>query len=237
LTLRRYPDFLRLCFLWLAVPAFAATGPGHAEVRKAADDVAKSLGVQSQLPNDSGAADAPTNQPRSRTWGFGGDGIYIPGGEVIFGLIQWAIIVVAVIAILAVLAIVLREPLEDRLRLATGPPLPLAEEPRAPADPRELIAHADRLAAAGQFAEAMHCVLLAAMILLGGPAPDKSVDSRTSWELLRSAAIPQAQLQALRDLVIRVERAWFGQRPADPDDYRHVRGIFDAFHSPSAENA
>jgi hypothetical protein len=237
LTLRRYPDFLLLGIIWLAVPAFAAAGPNPAEVRKAAGDVARSLEVQSRLPNDSGTTDAPTDRRGLKAYGLGGDGIYIPGGEVIFSLIQWAIIVVAVIAILAVLAIILREPLEDRLRLATGPPLPLAEEPRAPADARELIARADSLAAAGQFAEAMHCVLLAAMILLGGPAPDKSVDSRTSWELLRSAAIPQTQIYALRDLVTRVERAWFGQRSAGPDDYRHVRGIFDAFHSPAAEKA
>jgi hypothetical protein len=75
------------------------------------------------------------------------------------------------------------------------------------------------------------------MIVLGGPAADKTIESRTSWELLRHATLPAPQLQALRDLVIRVERAWFGQRPAGPDEYRHVRGIFDAFHSTSAETA
>jgi hypothetical protein len=222
----------------LALPAFAAENISPAEIQKAAGDTMKRLGVQSSLPNDSGTADAATTRRgRFRGWEFGGDGLYLPGGEALFSLIQWAIIAVAVITILAVLVIAFREPLEDRLRPNLGPPLELAEEPRRPGDPHELLARADQLAAAGQYAEAMHCVLLAAMILLGGPAPDKSVDSRTSWELLRSAAIPQSQLQPLRDLVIRVERAWFGLRPAGPEDYRHVRSIFDSFHSPSAEIA
>jgi hypothetical protein len=236
LTLRRYPGFLLLGILWLAVPAFGAAGPKPDEIRKAAVAVTKSLEVQSRLPNDSGVAAQPTDRPRSGGWDFAGDGIYLPGREAIFSLVEWATIVVAVIAILTVLAILVR-PLQDRLRPITGPPLSLAEETRPPADPRELLARADQFAAAGRYAEAMHCVLLAAMILLGGPSADKSADSRTSWELLRSSTIPQAQVQVLRDLVVRVERAWFGQRPAGSEDYRHVRGLFDAYHSPSAETA
>jgi hypothetical protein len=134
---------------------------------------------------------------------------------------------VVIIAVLAILAILVREPFQSRFQAAASPPLPLADEP-TPVDPRELLSRADRLASEGAFAEAMHCVLLAAMILLGGP------DSRTSWELLRSATVPAPQLGALRDLVIRVERAWFGRQPAGPDDYRHVRRIFDTFHSMAA---
>jgi hypothetical protein len=226
-----------LLLAFLAMPAFGAE-PDAAEIRKSAGQVTKSLEVQSQLPNDSGTADAATDRRlRSSPWAMGGDGIYIPGGEVIFGLMQWALIVAAVIAILAVLAILVREPLQSRFHPALSPALPLAGDPAPPADPRQLLARADQLAAQGLFAEAMHCVLLAAMILLGGPAPDKSADSRTSWELLRTATVPPTQLHALRDLVIRVERAWFGQRPAGPEDYRHVRGIFDAFQSPSAGTA
>jgi hypothetical protein len=234
LTRRRYLWFALFAILLTAIPAVAA---GDDEIRKAAADVSKSLEVQSKLPNDSGATEFPTERRSRQSLGFGGEGIYLPGGEVIFGLVQWAVIVVAVIAILAVLAILIREPLESRFHPTIGPPVPLEGAPPPPADPRELLARADQLAAQGLFAEAMHCVLLAAMILLGGPAADKTTDSRTSWELLRAATIPPTQMQALRDLVIRVERAWFGQRPAGAEDYRHVRSIFDAFRAPSAETA
>ena len=201
-----------------------------ARVRAAAQELAKNADVQWRLPTDSGTA-APT--PREGdNWGAGRQGIYIPGAQAIFGLLQWAMIVVAVIALLAVLAILIREPLQARFLPVTGPPLPLEGEPPPPPDPRELLTRADRLAEAGQFAEAMHCVLLAAMIIVGGTA-----DSQTSWELLRAAKLAPPQRSALRDLVIRVERAWFGQRPAGIDDYRHVRGVFDAFQQPSAETA
>ena len=116
----------------------------------AAEELAKNAAVQSKLPNDSGTA-APT--PREDGSPFGGGGIYIPGGEAIVGLLQWALIVVAAITLLAVAAILIREPLQSRFVPATGPPLPLEGDPPPPADPRELLARADRLAASGQFAE------------------------------------------------------------------------------------
>ena len=49
MTLRRYPGFLLLGILWLAVPAFGAAGPKPDEIRKAAVAVTKSLEVQSRL--------------------------------------------------------------------------------------------------------------------------------------------------------------------------------------------
>src|SRR5215471_11996741 len=64
-----------------------------------------------------------------------------------------------------------------------------------------------------------------------GLAPDEPppADPLTSWELLRGAPLARPQFQALRDLVLRVERAWFGQRPAVLEDYREVRANFDQF--------
>jgi len=218
-------------FLLVSTSVLAAE-PDAEEIRNAAKEVAKNLGVQSKLPNDSGLTDAETRRARPRRGGFGGDGIYLPGADIVVGLMQWALVVVAAITILAVLAILIREPLQARFKPSVSPPVPLEGDPAPPPDPRELLARADRLAAQGQFAEAMHCVLLAAMIVIGGDA-----DSQTSWELLRHCKLPAGQLNTLRDLVIRVERAWFGQRPAGADDYRYVRGIFDAFQRPAAETA
>jgi hypothetical protein len=74
----------------------------------------------------------------------------------------------------------------------------------------------------------MHSVLLAATTALGRGKPGHS-DSLTSWELVRDAALPPPQLDALRDVVIQAERAWFGQRSAGPDNYRHVRSRYDVF--------
>jgi len=220
-----------LLVIFQSSPAIAAT-PDADQIRTAAREVTRNLQVQSRLPNDSGVAESPLDRrPINFPFGLRGEGIYLPGGEAIVGLLQWVLIMVLVIGILAVMAILIREPLQSRFQPTLSPPLPLSSDPVPPADPRELLARADRLASEGLFAEAMHCVLLAAMIGLGGP------DSRTSWELLRSATLPEPQLVALRGLVVRVERAWFGQQPAGPDDYRQVRGIFDALHSPAAVSA
>jgi len=190
---------------------------------------------QSRLPNSSGT-EAPEIRNRDDGFGVGGDGISIPAPAAVFTLLQWVLIAVAAVAILALLAIVLREQLDRQLpRGVSGAGL----EPDAamePTDPRALLARADELAAAGRYAEAMHCVLLAAMASIGGQ-PQKSADSLTSWELLRASALAAPQLQLLRDLVMRVERAWFGRLPVEVNDYRYVRGRFDEFASIARETA
>ncbi len=225
--------YVAAVFLLVSTCLFAAA-PDAEQIRNTAKEVVKNLEVQSTLPTDSGDSDAATVRQRPSSLGIGGGGVYLPGGDAIFGLLQWVLIMVLVIGLLALGAILIREPMEARFKPTISPPLPLEGAPPPPPNPRELLERADRLAGEGRYAEAMHCILLAAMILIGG---DGDANSRTSWELLRASQLPASQLARLRDLVIRVERAWFGQRPADEDDYHHVRGIFDAFQRPAPETA
>lgn len=200
-----------------------------AEIRSALSTVTRDLQVQSRLPADSASTEAPPDRS-SDAWSLGSDKTFsIPGSAAVFGMLSWVIITIAAIGVLAAIASVFREPLEARLRPAVSGRVPLPDEPPPPADPRDLLAHADQLAAAGQYAEAMHSVLLAATTVLGRGKPRHSADSLTSWELLREAALPPPQLDALRDLVIQAERAWFGQRPAGPENYRNVRSRYDVF--------
>ena len=222
---------LRILLAGVALAWCIAAAQSHdpSEIRQAAGAVTKDLGVQSRLPNSSGT-EAPEIRSRNDGNDVGGDGISIPAPAAVFTLLQWVLIAVAAVAILALLAIVLRERLEPQSpRGVSGASLE-PDAPIPPTDPRALLARADQLAAAGRYAEAMHCVLLAAMASIGGQA-QKSADSLTSWELLRAAALGPAQLQILRDLVTHTERAWFGRRPAEVDDYRLVRGRFDEFAS------
>ena len=217
----------------LALGAAAAESHDPAEVRQAAASVTKNLGVQSRLPNSSGTEEsAPASQ---HDLGLGGHAISIPAPAAVFTLLQWVLIAIAVVALLALLAIVLREQLDPRSRRSVSGALPETDTPLAATDPRALLARADELAAAGRFAEAMHCVLLAAMATMGGGRTLQSTDSLTSWELLRSSPLPPPQLQTVRDMVIHVERAWFGKRPAAAEDYRYVRGKFDQFVSPARD--
>jgi len=214
--------------LAFALCAVAATAD-PAAIRKTAGTVTRDLAVQSKLPTDSGAAEPSTDYSSDRGW-YWGDSIDAPAVAAVINLLQWAFITAVVVAIVAILAIWLREPSESRLPAALAPAGPYLETPPPPVDPHALLARADQLAAAGQYAEAMHYVLLAATAMLGRGQPGKS-DSLTSWELLRAAKLAPPQRSALRDLVLRVERAWFGKRPAVLDDYQQVRGCFQAFVS------
>jgi hypothetical protein len=217
--------------LALALCAAAASPSEPAAIRKTAVAVSKDLGVQTKLPTDSGADAEPSPKPRSRGWSLWGDSIDLPAAGAVFDLVRWAVLAALVVAVLAFLTIWLREPVEARRRPALAPGGPLPDTPLPPADPHQLLARADQLAAAGRYAEAMHCVLLAATAMLGRGQSRKSSDSLTSWELLRAATLSPPQLQALRDVVVRVERAWFGKRPAELDDYQQVRGSFQIFAS------
>jgi hypothetical protein len=106
-----------------------------------------------------------------------------------------------------------------------------ARAPAPPAEPDRLLAMAEEHAAAGRYSEAMHQVLLAAMATLHAP------DSLTIWESLRAASLGPPARQALRTLIVRVERAWFGKQPAGTEDYQAARGSFRDFTSATREGA
>jgi hypothetical protein len=207
--------------------AFPVAAADPAKVLSTAGAVTKDLGVQTRLPTDSTTAEPPPKiNSEPMTWRD--ESFSIPGVGAVIDLMKWALIVVAAIAIIAVLASIVSERLHSSVPASLSPPVPLPETPQAPADPRDLLARADQLAAAGQYAEAMHYVLLAATAIIGRGKP-----SLTSWELLRDASLAPPRLDALRDLVIRAERAWFGQRPTGADDYRHARSCYEAFAEPA----
>jgi hypothetical protein len=220
-----------LLALLLAAPLFA-TDP--AEIRKAAEEVAKSEDVQRQLPDGADTtADAPHFDREDRMLGAP---IELPGAvagapAAVWHFLQFIVIGLAVMAVVALLLSWLAE-----ARLAGRPlvvPAASARPGSAPvsATPDQLLALADEYAAAGQFPEAMHQVLLAATAMLQAP------DSLTSWELLRASSLAPPARRALQKLISRVERAWFGKQPAGPEDYRSARGIFGEFAAEAAAKA
>lgn len=86
---------------------------------------------------------------------------------------------------------------------------------------------ADDLARSGRFAEAMHYLLLQALIVMapkGGKPMDRSLTSR---ELLGQMEASDIHRSAFKILIESVERAWFGEYPAHADDYAQCRGVFE----------
>ncbi len=89
------------------------------------------------------------------------------------------------------------------------------------------IESAERLAAAGRFAEAIHALLLETLSALAKAA--RIAPSLTSREILGRVALPGEAREALSGLVLAVEVSRFGGAPAGEPEYRACLARFHAF--------
>jgi hypothetical protein len=95
-------------------------------------------------------------------------------------------------------------------------------------NPALILEAADELAAAGRFVEAMHVLLLRALAEMRQRMDEQFADSLTSREILRSTRLPEGARASLRDVIVRVELTYFGERPAAQADYLACRSSFNA---------
>jgi hypothetical protein len=112
-----------------------------------------------------------------------------------------------------------------RLRGRTGD-----AELQAGAEPAPLdvpLDSAERLAAAGRFAEAIHLLLLETLAALSRAA--QLAPSLTSREIVARVPLPARARDALLGLVLAVEISRFGGAPAGERDYRACLERFHAF--------
>ncbi|MGA8820434.1 MAG: hypothetical protein WB624_24355 [Xanthobacteraceae bacterium] len=87
---------------------------------------------------------------------------------------------------------------------------------------------ADDLAAQGRFVEAMHVLLLQALAEIRVRLNEQFADSLTSREILRNKQLSDELRHPLRDVVNRVEWTYFGEHPAEQNDYLACRSSFTA---------
>lgn len=87
---------------------------------------------------------------------------------------------------------------------------------------------ADELAAQGRYVEAMHVLLLQALAEIRVRLNEQFADSLTSREILRSKQLSDDLRHPLRDVVNRVEWTYFGEHPAEQNDYLACRTSFAA---------
>jgi hypothetical protein len=87
---------------------------------------------------------------------------------------------------------------------------------------------ADELAAQGRYVEAMHVLLLQALAEIRVRLNEQFADSLTSREILRSEQLSDELRHPLRDVVNRVEWTYFGEHPAEQNDYLACRSSFAA---------
>jgi hypothetical protein len=100
----------------------------------------------------------------------------------------------------------------------------------APRGAETMPAAADQLAQQGRFAEAIHALLLQGLAEVRKRLGLRFADSLTSREIVRRGGLPAGAQQALRDIVERVERAYFGTHPTGAEDYRACRERYEALH-------
>ena len=215
------------CALFAIAVAFAlpcGAAPAEPDARAVARDVARELGVQERLPSEDAAAPggervaggdwAPSASPPAPaipvSSGFGTVLLWVAGA---FGAVF--------------LIVMLAESVSGgALQRGRDSRAPGTAEAGAAAGPRASLITADQLAADGRYTEAMHQLLQDTVAALRRRLAAEISDALTSREILRALALRQAEHDALRDMIARVEQTWFAQRRAAVDDYHAVRASF-----------
>lgn len=142
---------------------------------------------------------------------------------------------IALIGLAIFLAIKLVPYLRDLWRrrhavvVADGPAIAREIRPAASPVRQDLLAQAEALARAGQFIEAIHILLLAAVDRLAHSGGTALPAAWTGRELFRQAAMAGPAREAFGTLLNVSERTHFGGRPADAEDYHACRTLFDRF--------
>jgi hypothetical protein len=178
-----------------------------------AREAARDLGVQTKLP--AGAAEDR----------FEPSDFHLDLPENVADIILWSAIIAGTCLILWAMRDSLpsfrgagpRDPLVDRQ--ASLLPISVERLEEAGID-------ADELARDGRVVEAMHLLLLRSFAELKRSLDLRFADSLTSREILSRLPIPTTALEALSDIVARVELAYFGNRFAGTEDYRVCRRSF-----------
>jgi hypothetical protein len=93
---------------------------------------------------------------------------------------------------------------------------------------------ADRLAAEGRFAEAVHLLLFRSIEEIDAKRPHAVKPALTSRDILDLTGLPAVARKALSRLVATVEWSFFGGRPVEAQDFAACRRAYEEFAFPDA---
>ncbi len=226
--------FFRLFALFLAAGLIVALSARTAlaeSAEQAVERVLQDKSIQSTLPGKAQAR-APRfairpPRPSSPPWsGFGTIG----------QIILWGLVIGAAGMLIFFL---LREYAGLRRRPGRGKPDEAAGEATsrgqaAPAPPGDLLAEADRLAAGGAFAEAVHLILIHSLRRLEAGGARVLGASLTAREIISRAGLQEQARTWFSYIVSASELVHFGGRSADASAYAKCR---DAFEKLAGETA
>ncbi len=204
-----------------ALPCNAA--PEGPDARAVARDVARELGVQDRLPSEQSAPGGERVAGGGWSPSESAPAAAIPVSSEFGTVLLWVAGAFGVVFLIVMLAESVSGGALQRTReqRAAG-----TTEAGAASGPRASLITADELAAEGRYTEAMHQLLQDTVAALRRRLAAEISDALTSREILRALALRQAEHDALRDMIARVEQTWFAQRRAAVDDYHAVRASF-----------
>lgn len=229
----------------LALALLAAPGTARAAAPAARGDagarartIVADPRYQKRLPGGDGEKDGEPGRPPSRRSGDvaptdSEPGLRLPAAPESLG----PIIELFVYLLLAFGVVFLGYLLVQRFRRGWGgwagpapatdepPAAPKPDRPARAAAPRD---DAERLAAEGRWAEALHALLLQAIRLLAARLPAPPPPSSTSREVLRLVPLSGEARQAFAGLVQAVELSLFGGAPVGPEEYAENRERYRA---------
>ncbi len=133
-----------------------------------------------------------------------------------------------VLAVALIAWFVVREIVETRFRKVRAPAPPADWRPDRE-QARALLEEADALAAGGRFGEAVHILLFRSIDDLAGRRPGLVRPALTSRDIAGLDQMPASARTAFARIAERVERSFFGGRPADQQDFVHARSDYEAF--------
>jgi len=99
---------------------------------------------------------------------------------------------------------------------------------------RALLSDADRLAAEGRYAEAIHLLLFRSIEEIDAKRPHAVKPALTSRDILDLQALPSVARQSLSRLVTAVEWSFFGGRAVDAADFSACRRAYEEFAFPES---
>jgi hypothetical protein len=201
-----------------AIPAFAAPDPAVT-----AQDVTRDLGLQPDLPGNKNEVITPETKAKQAERPHSDVGEFMAGDFVRF-LLYGALLVGVVFAIWTMRD---RLPVLGRRRLVAKEQAVQAVQDAAVE--RMVVAQmeADELARQGRIAEAMHALLLRSLIEVRRRLNVSFADSLTSREILKALSLPEVGKLSLADIIRRVEVVYFGEHPANEQDYAACRNSYE----------
>jgi hypothetical protein len=220
-----------LCWIVLAV-AVALAGAASAapasdqKVRDAVSSVYDWAGYQRELP---GEQPPPKPQPPPKNW----DLPFALGSIVNYLLIGLVLVVLVVVALRL---------LSGEWTLSRRGAEPPAPEQQTPGTARreqlqERLQSADREAVAGDWASAIHILLLTSIELLRRRVGQDVPDAMTSRELVGEARLPAGSREDFAALVAAAEVCYFGGRAADQSLYERCRSHYERLWGMAPEAA